>query len=112
MSNHVSQPVAQALKVAGWEGRTDRRYYEGSNKEWYSCRSNSPPPITMRTGKWLPAPNISEIRKRLTKTDFENYIMCHSLGYASAYDWLFTVTASADALAKVWLWVTSNKEGE
>jgi hypothetical protein len=110
MSNHVSQPTAQALRGAGWEWETEFAYMdnngwlpvEGKIKCWHPTRT------------WLWRPSIGELRERLKDRDFRKYFSQSAVGRRWNKDrdtylyelsiWLLEVTASADALAEVWLW--------
>ena len=120
MSNdHVSQPMAQTLKDV-WKWETEKvvvpfcYYTEGGYKEEWRI-------VDRQYGKWhyptewLPAPSIGELRERLTKDDFFYYYRMtfnHNIYHHEDIPvaWLYTVTASADELAKVWLWVQGQKE--
>jgi hypothetical protein len=113
MNDHVSQPTAQLLKDAGWDTTTDFSYNEGLLV--YETWAKTFPKW------WLPAPSIGELRERLTDAELEKYF-CNTTGrkwgvvwektdWSDFALWLCDVTASADELATIWLWV-KGKEGK
>lgn len=132
MNNNVTKPLALRLKEKGWgyEPPTDFHYCRGYQRDdgTWNYRLSYVPGGCYHEGM-LPAPNIAEIRERLTKIDFRDY-WWHKVRQGNLrlncvdnprdkflledeyVEWLYTVTASADLLAEVWLWVTSNKKGE
>ena len=111
-NNHVSQPTALLLKDAGWDTTTDFSYNEG--------------PLVYETWAktfprwWLPAPSIVELRKRLRGKDLQNYFdstiwLKEPFELAEFYWerfawWSCDVTASADDLARIWLWAQGQEE--
>jgi hypothetical protein len=107
--HHVNQPHAQALKKAGWEKETDRRYYQDINKkDWHNCRSNFPPPSSLTTGEWLPAPNLSELLDEITLNNLKTYWWAvdeKSEQHKNFEEWLYNTMKDPNALADIWLWV-------
>lgn len=109
--NHVTQPLSARLKAAGWKTSTECSYF-GESRILQPWNPYLPP-------SWLPAPSIGELREKLTKADFRDYwfkAVRKEEEYADLdargrqymmesdfSDWLYTVTASADALAEIWL---------
>jgi hypothetical protein len=122
----VSQPLAALLTVIGWEEKTHWGFRKSPIDGIWGCFIL--PKWIPVDEVWLPAPSIGELRwnadgtERLTKTDLWAYYAANSkeggtiviekgwtyLGYYS--EWLYTVTASADALATVWLWVKGKEK--
>lgn len=111
MNDHITQPMAARLKAAGWEGETfwfyridrDTPIQSNLQQTWKRLLPN----------EWLPAPSIGELRwnadgtERLTKADFGDYYLAKiylARDVPMFAEWLFTVTADADALAEIWIW--------
>lgn len=102
--DRVTQPMAARLQAAGWKTPCYSYYDDDS-----------------------PKASIGELRERLTVTDCRDYWYKTIRDRAAHQDlrptdkylmvecdystWLYTVTASADSLAEVWLF-TQNKKGE
>jgi len=118
-SNHVDQPHAQLLKEAGWKWETERTHF----LVWivpvrYELRETN----RCLDSQLLdyPAPNLSELRERLTWDDFDNYYIAEVFStenYRATFEptiqqWFYDVTADPNALAEIWVWVNSNKKGE
>jgi hypothetical protein len=109
--------MAQTLKDV-WKWETEKvvvpfcYYTEGGYKEEWRI-------VDRQYGKWhyptewLPAPSIGELRERLTYSNFikyRNFVWVDEMDFISLARWFYDVTASADELAKVWLWVQRKKE--
>ncbi len=114
--NHVDLEHAQLLKEAGWEWETEK-VWVWHYTEWllvpFSLESVTivTPRYIQTPTKWLPAPNISELRERLTWDDFyaywhRDYKIKINL---SLPGWLYDVTADPNTLAAVWVWKERGK---
>lgn len=87
--DRVSQKMAQRLKGV-WKWETELYYVGGILCYHVDCK-----PIGTEI---LPCPSLGELRERLTYDDFLAYPVT-----TDRYNWLYEVTADADALAEVWL---------
>lgn len=125
--NNVTQPMALRLKEAGWEWDIEKIYtYDepDHNPGWFLEVAEEYMPNSHYG--WLPAPNIAELRERLTFDDMKLYwgsqetelpeatldnFKASGLWHAFSV-FLYKVHAAADELAKVWLWVNAKGKGE
>jgi hypothetical protein len=113
MTDHVTQPTA-ALLAGVWERETTFCYWLNELGEWQLALSH----YGAKDNEWLPAPSIGELRERLTNKDFFRYWAAnktdwHDTGLIDIQKrelWILKVTASADALATVWLWVKGKEK--
>ena len=112
-TDHVSQPMAQRLAPL-WEWKTEKVHripVEG--KPHLTDREFHEQECEGQCGELLPAPSLGELRERLTYSNFikyRNFVWVDEMDFISLARWFYDVTASADELAKVWLFIQN--EGE